>query len=262
MEKRGHQSLLDELLTYWNGTHAPDPTFALETPDDALSFFKDYQELLEARLVMPAERGLYLRDYDPQRHEILAFTGAYLHLRHGDYAKAAQHFQALVESCPSFADAWVWLTAATDDPATRQEYLEKAVFLEPAHPLARDALAITQGKVSLTGRRRGRDLELTTMTTQCSQCGGALRYEPDVTAVVCPYCGHPLDLPQTDHEATLVSHLHLERRYQGHIWKEVQRIMSCQTCGACLLMTHHLAKNCAFCGSTHVLVKDSWRTFE
>jgi hypothetical protein len=63
-------------------------------------------------------------------------------------------------------------------------------------------------------------------------------------------------------EAKSISHLQLQRRYQGHPWSEVQRIVCCESCGAQLTMTQHLAKSCAFCGSTSVIVGDSQQSFE
>jgi hypothetical protein len=49
---------------------------------------------------------------------------------------------------------------------------------------------------------------------------------------------------------------------QGYTWKEVQRVVHCQTCGAELTMTRHLARQCVFCGSTNVLVEDNPHVFE
>jgi hypothetical protein len=65
-----------------------------------------------------------------------------------------------------------------------------------------------------------------------------------------------------DGPARPVRNLRLQRRYEGHAWEEAQRIVHCRTCGAELTMTQDLAHNCAFCGSTNVLVEDSGRTLE
>jgi hypothetical protein len=65
-----------------------------------------------------------------------------------------------------------------------------------------------------------------------------------------------------DGRARSVQHLRLERRWQGRTWAEASRILHCRTCGADLTMTEHLARHCAFCGSTHVLVQDNERHLE
>ena len=261
-----HQSFLDELLSHWNGTHTPNSTFAPQTPELALAFFQDYQRALGEDPHLAAGGHMrYVRNYHPQRGEILAFVGAYLLLKRGNRATAAQHLGALTMMCPKFADPWVWLTATTDDLAERKDYLENALAQEPAHPLARDAMAVVRGKVTPTGRRQLRRLKPKITTTKCPQCAGALHYEPGAREVVCPYCSHQLNLREInllEEEATPIGDLQLRRRYRGHTWAEVQRIVRCQSCGAELTMTHRLAKHCLFCGSTNVLLEDNRRTFE
>ena len=261
-----HQPFLDELLAHWQGTHTPDPAFTLHTTELALVFFEDYQRALgEDPHQVALDHARYIRSYRPQRQEILPFIGAYLLLRHGERGAAAQHLQALTARSPDFVDAWVWLTATTDDPAERVEYLENAVAREPAHPLARDALAIARGRVSVSRQADGQGLQQEVTLAQCPQCGGALHYEPGAVAVTCPYCGHSLTLQKAnvlDRKARLVGDVKLRRRCQGQTWDQVERVVRCQSCGAELTMTRRLARQCTFCGSTTVLVEDNHRTFE
>jgi hypothetical protein len=76
---------------------------------------------------------------------------------------------------------------------------------------------------------------------------------------VCAHCGHSLFLQEAnivDGKARLVGDLRLERRFQGHSWKQVERVLQCQSCGAELTMTQHLARVCLFCGSPNVLDRD------
>jgi hypothetical protein len=63
-------------------------------------------------------------------------------------------------------------------------------------------------------------------------------------------------LPRTDlvnGEARLVGDLRLERRFRPVAWVQVDRVLQCQSCGAELTMTRHLAQVCLFCGSPNVL---------
>lgn len=259
-----HQPFLDELLSHWNGTHVPDPEFSLPTSEFAFAFFENYQRALgEDPHLGAGDQMRYIRNYHPRRREILPFVGGYMLLRQGNPATAARHLRALTTHFPAFADAWIWLTATIDDSPERIECLENAVLQEPAHPLARDALAIARGRVSSASERRGQGQE--TNVTKCSQCGGSLHYEPGAMQVTCLYCGHRLDLRETnllEQEATLIGDVRLQRRLQGCTWAEVQRVVHCQSCGAELTMTHHLVRQCPFCGSTSVLARDSRRTFE
>jgi DNA-directed RNA polymerase subunit RPC12/RpoP len=130
-----HQPFLDELLSHWNGTHTPDSAFTLPTPESALAFFEDYQQAM----------GKGTDAYQPTQEEILGFVGAYLWLRRGNRAEAAQRLRTLTSLFPKFTDPWIWLAATADEPAQRIDYLENALVLEPEHPLAQDALVAARG---------------------------------------------------------------------------------------------------------------------
>jgi hypothetical protein len=257
-----YQPYLDELLSHWHGTHQPDPGFTFETPDDALAFFHGYQRALgEDPRGAPGPHVDYTREYQPIRQEILTFAGAYLLLRRGQGDQAARDLGALTLTTPAFVDAWVWLSATSGDPTRRREYLEQATRRDAGHPLARDALAVVDGRIAWDDGPPREEVAV----AQCSQCGAGLRYEPGAGQVECPHCGFCLDLRPTDlvdGQATPVHNLRLKRRYEGHTWREARRVVHCNTCGAEMTMTGHLARCCAFCGSTNVLVQDSGRDLQ
>lgn len=259
-----HQQFLKELLSHWDDSHTPEPEFHLSTPYRAQTFFHDYQRALgEDPHLRPGGHMRYVRNYHPEEREVLWFVGAYLLLRHGKREAAAQHLHDLTRLHPDFADPWVWLTATTDDPRERVDYLENAVLLEPAHPLARDALAIALGRISPDGGTKGDERKVAVVN--CPQCGGGLHYEPGASQVTCQYCGYKLVMQEVnllEREARLVGDLRLQRRMQGHIWGEVDRIVHCEGCGAELTMTRHLSRECVFCGCTSVLVEDNVQRFE
>lgn len=255
-EAATYQPLLDELLAHWNDTHIPDLSFTLQTGDQALAFFEEYQRMLGESPDALAGYVEFVRNYQPNRSEILTFVGAYLLLKQGNRAGATRHLRALTMQS-KFPDAWIWLTATAGDPAERKEYLEKALTLNSAHPLANDAMAILRGRVSPT--EQGRQPEQQVTTIKCPQCGGELHYEPGAAEVTCPSCDHQVPLQQAnvlDGEARLVGDLRLKRRYQSQTWAGVERIAHCQSCGAELTTRHRLSQQCVFCGSTNVLVED------
>jgi hypothetical protein len=266
MQTGTHQPFLDELLSLWQGTHTPDPGFELQTAGQAHTFFQQYQRALgEDPLQRPGAHMRFVRSYIPEKQAILWFVAGYRSLRRGDRAGAARHFRDLTRLYPEFVDAWVWLTATIDDPEKRIDCLEEALLLESAHPLARDAMAIARGRVSPDNGRSGQSASGRVVTAKCPQCGGTLQHRPGAGAVKCPYCDHQLALQETnllEGEARLVGDLRLQRRVQGQPWDEVQRVTHCQSCGAELTMTRHLARQCVFCGSSSVLVQDNDRTFE
>lgn len=261
-QRQTHQPLLDELLSHWNGTHQPDPSFSLPTADDALAFFREYQRALgEDPHPHPSPNALYVRDYQPSRQDILDFAAAYLSLRRGHHARAAEDLAALTLTAPELPDAWLWRSATTGDVRQRLAYLRRATDCDLGHPLARDALALAEGRVPLAGGPRQEAL----VVAQCPQCGSGLHYEPGAPQVECPHCGHQLALQPAnlvEDRAEPIHNLRLKRRYQGHAWAEAQRFVHCRTCGSGLTMTHHLARTCAFCGSTNVLVEEARRLLE
>lgn len=265
-EMTRRRSPLDELVSHWHGTHSPDRVLQQPTKAEAFAIFEAYEQAIRGGGGSGSEFGVrYVRSYQPEKRAILWFVAAYLLLRHGERTKAAQHLHDLTRLYPDFPDPWIWLSATTDDQAKRLDHLENAVILAPAHPLARDALAIAQGKVSMAKGSQEPGTKAQAQVANCPRCGGALHYGPGATVVKCEYCDHHLELRQTDlidGEATLLGDLQLQRRLQGQTWKEVRRVVHCQACGAHLTMTHYLAKQCVFCGSTSVLAEDNQQAFE
>jgi hypothetical protein len=250
-ERAGHQQYLDEILAHWQGTHVPAPDIGRISPRQGQILFDAYQHDLS--------RGRYDPAYKPGPRERLAFASAYLLLKQGKRDLAVDWLRDQTEKSPRFADPWIWLAAASDDQAERIDYLETAVLLEPSHPLAREAFSIATGRVSPNGRPAKRNAGPRFRVVKCPQCGGALRYEPGATEVECQFCGRPFELEGTDlleQQNGLLGELRLTRRFQGSTWREVSRIAHCQSCGAELTMTHHLARQCLFCGSTSVLIED------
>jgi DNA-directed RNA polymerase subunit RPC12/RpoP len=265
-QRAPHQPFLDELLAHWEGRHTPDEVIGVPTSDVTTAWFRIYQRAMgEDPDLRPGRRPGYVRTYHPQPDEMESFVRAYLWLRRGERASAARQFQELTVQCPGFVEPWIWLTATTNDATEREAWLEKAVILEPAHPLAQDALAIVKGRVSLKEEERRSDVGQRLMIANCPQCAGPMHYEAGAAEVECEYCGNRLHLPRSnllEEKASLLSDLRLRRRHQGHIWADIKRIVHCQACGAQLTMTQDLMRTCLYCGSTNVIVEDSKRSFE
>jgi DNA-directed RNA polymerase subunit RPC12/RpoP len=265
---KGHsyQPFMDTLVSHWNGTHTPSPGFELETPGEAVAFFRRYQRALgEDPDPRPGHHVTgFFRNTPLSRDDILLFVRAYWYLECGKRSDAAQRFRDLVRSHPGLADAWLWLSATADGPGERMACLEKAIRLEPAHPLALDALAVARGELSAAGEP-GKRAEPEAVIVRCPRCGGGLRYEPGAEAVECRYCEHRISLHESkapDREAPLVTTLRLQRRHQGRAWTAARRALRCEGCGAELAMARRLAAACAYCGSRNVLASGDPRTLQ
>ena len=258
------QRLLDEILALWDGTFQPDPAYELPALCDIEDFYADYRWALGDELF--GSLGAQQLSDAAQRRERRAresFVAAYFALRRGDRTGATEQLRALSQSHPDLVDAWVWLAAVSEDREERIQLLEEALVRDPAHLLARDAMAVLRGRVSPAQRRQAAGAHATSV--RCPKCAGALQYEPGATQVICAHCGHTLRLPKTniiDSQARLVGDLHLERRFQGHSWQQVDRVLQCQSCGAELTMTRYLARICLFCGSPNVLQRDARQDIE
>lgn len=261
MRLRAYQLYLEELLNCWDNTNSPDAGFAVNSASQAHQIFREYRRALGE--IVDVEAGHYItgyvRNFTPEAPEIEEFIEAYAHIRRGDKTAAALALQKLTRALPHFVDAWIWLSATTDDAAERLTYLDEAIRFDPAHPLAVNALAIAQGEVTPTGETSEQGQGHVITLARCERCGGTLQYEPGSDAVMCSYCGHTLHLTQAGHPdqpAPRVSTFRLQRHYERHEWVETGRVVRCGACGAELTLTHHLAKRCVYCLSSNVLVKD------
>jgi LSD1 subclass zinc finger protein len=252
------QRLLDEILALWDGAFRPDPQVELPAFSDVEDFYLDYRWALGDEL-LGSLGAPHLSDaaQEKERRARESFVAAYFALRRGDRTGATEQLLELAQAHPDLVDAWVWLAAVAGEREERIHYLEEALVRDPAHPLARDAMAVLQGRVSPARTKQAAAARATAV--RCPQCGGALQYEPGARQVTCAHCGHTLRLHETDvvdGQARLVGDLRLERRFQGHSWQQVDRVLQCQSCGAEITMAQHLARVCLFCGSPNVLDRD------
>ena len=108
--RAGHQQYLDEILAHWQGSHVPAPGLGRITPQQGQILFDAYQHDLG--------RGRYEPAYKPGERERQAFASAYLLLKQGKRDLAEDWLRHLTVKSPRFADPWLWLAAATGDPAS------------------------------------------------------------------------------------------------------------------------------------------------
>lgn len=160
---------------------------------------------------------------------------------------------------------YLWLSATTDDPAEKREYLEMALAIDPNNTAARRGLALLSGKID-TSRLAGdtpapAPVETpageappeTTRTFQCRNCGGHITFSPGENELVCGYCGlrqhSPEDLaepvPVSDGVVDFVLPTTL-----GQGWAQSSHHVMCSRCGAhSLLSAGQATTTCAYCGA-------------
>jgi DNA-directed RNA polymerase subunit RPC12/RpoP len=174
-----------------------------------------------------------------------------------------------VEKDPDHDQAWLWLTATTQDPAEQKQYLEWAVAANPANAQARRGLAVLTGKLNpkdlfteaqTQGPRRPADpsaalgagpqpVEIR-RTFTCSRCGGRMQFDPEIADLKCENCGHVEAVDELAvRDGDQVLDFTLPTR-QAHRWAEAERRMACQQCGATTIFPPgQTSATCPFCAS-------------
>jgi len=246
---------LDELQRQWQGTHTPNPHVPTPTDSVAERFFAAYQETLGDTGNHHSGSGSgYLRQYVPERRHIAAFARSYARLRRGERAQAASGLRRLTQSAPLFADAWLWLSAATDDESERRDALERAFLADPVNPLVRDAWAIYTGRVNPAAPTE--KAIPTHSLAECPRCGGHLSLEIAHQAVRCDFCGYQLSMLSDAGDRTeprILGDLILRRRLATPTVTEEITAVRCQSCAAELIVAEALATICPYCQSNNVV---------
>jgi len=260
-----HEQYLDELVAHWNGTYQADDDACLPPESLLDDLFHGYQLALGERPKLALNgRVLYVRSHHVKTRDAATLMAAYVRLRMGHTGVAERMLRDLVARAKRFADAWVWLSAVTQNPDERLDCMEKAFILEPGHPLARDGLAVLQGRVDPDRLRQQGAPREAIVLTDCPNCGAPLARVPvGGDEVRCDYCGY-----QVERQAGLpvrprpVSDVHLTRHYEGQRWDIATQVVRCQSCAAELVMLGRIAHTCPYCGSTNVLFRDPRRALE
>jgi len=165
------------------------------------------------------------------------------------------------------AQAWLWLSEISEDPARKRDCLEEVLANEPGNALARRRLAILDGRLDPEeiidpDRLTAADPQATNQPLKaqrfvCQHCGGKMAFKPDGRSLRCEYC----DFEQTLLAAMNAGALVQEHDFivalataKGHTRPVGMRPFTCQGCGASFLLgSSALSVSCAYCGSAHVV---------
>jgi DNA-directed RNA polymerase subunit RPC12/RpoP len=185
--------------------------------------------------------------------------------KNGDAKLARSLLERAVQIKVGDARPWIWLSTLTTDPGERRRYLEYAVAAEPHNETARRELVLLSDKLDRTrlveeGQpvaplRPSQPEEASGQSFQCSQCGGRLRFDPSIPALVCSYCGHsqPVEAPTAADTAEQVIDFVLPTT-RAHRWAETRKRFTCESCGAvALLDSGPLSTRCSYCGSNQLI---------
>ncbi len=165
------------------------------------------------------------------------------------------------------AEAWLWLSEISDDPADKRNCLEEVLAIDPANAVARRGLAILDGRLDpadiidpdrhSVAPQEEPSQPVKTHRFICQQCGGKMGFKPDGKSLRCEYCGHEQTLLAALNAGAMVQEhdfIVALATAKGHSKPVGMHPFECQGCGASfLLASNALSLSCAYCGSAHVV---------
>lgn len=200
----------------------------------------------------------------------------------GDKAEARRYLERiLLDPAATHAEeaqAHIWLTELTDDPAEKRTHLEQALACDPNNGVARRGLAVLEGRLkpediidpdrrSTGGQTAGAPMAAGAPESDtpqpvkarrfvCPQCGGVMAFEPGDQSVRCTYCGHHqtvfsalkdgLFVEEHDFAVALAT-------AKGHTLPASMHVCQCKGCQAKLVLARELSTHCPYCGSPHII---------
>lgn len=182
-------------------------------------------------------------------------------LKHGERERARQLLQQAVDYDRNHSEAWLWLSATTDDPREQKKYLEWAIAANPGNAAAKRGLGLVTGKIKEAdlveagqgaAPRQPAEPEIASARRdfKCPQCGGELRFDPELVDLKCEHCGF---VEVVDEVSAVGSDQVLDFSLavkQGHRWAEAQRRFTCGQCQATtVLAVGQTSAECPFCGT-------------
>ncbi len=182
-------------------------------------------------------------------------------LKAGERDHARELLRLATECDRDNSDAWLWLSATTDDLAEQKQYLEWAVAADPGNTAAIRGLGIITGKIKTMdlvpeGQAAAPqppaepEPASPTQTFSCPKCDGRMRFDPGNQDLRCESCGarQPVESTPAPSPAAVLEYSLPTR--QGQSWAVAERLFTCQQCGGhTVLPPGQTSSTCPFCGS-------------
>ncbi len=172
-------------------------------------------------------------------------TAAIAAIRSGSFPRARTILLKILQQDETNAQAWLWLSATASTLQEVQTCLEKFLAIHPNHPQVQRRLHALQQQAT----EQQPDLHIL-RSFSCPQCGGAMRFNPEILDLQCTHCGYleelqPVRTPLRDEalDPVLTSMLAYRRALQ-------ERTLRCKHCGALTIFpTASISLICPYCDS-------------
>jgi DNA-directed RNA polymerase subunit RPC12/RpoP len=215
-----------------------------------------------------------------QVRRTLAAENLYQHgreaLKGGDRERAKQLLLQAVDYDRDHSEAWLWLSATTDDLEEQKHYLEWAIAADPANTAAVRGLGIVLGKIEASANPQDGFLEYLrrpavsdepeedepgedepvdeTDAFRCPRCGGSLEFEPGSNLLRCSHCGYTEALPAEEADDTGQVLAYALPTAEGQRWATGERAFKCSQCGATTVVPPATrSERCPFCGAAALI---------
>lgn len=176
------------------------------------------------------------------------------------------------------ANAWLWLSQVVTDWAEKRHCLEQVLALKPANGLARQGLAVLDGRLHpediidpdhLQGEVSDEPEEIDAEQFTCPHCTGHMNYTPDGRALLCEFCHYQQELGQGSEPEATSGRVPQESRFgrgkfeqefiaalstaKGHMQPTQMRSFFCHSCAVeFVLAPETISVTCPYCGAVYV----------
>lgn len=184
--------------------------------------------------------------------------------RAGEVGEARRYLEQLLRAehePEEFAEACLWLSRISDDPAEKRHYLEEILARRPGEPRARRDLAILDGRLrpeQIVNPDRLAAADATTREAEarrytCPRCAARMVFTPDGEALYCEHCGYG-QTPEQSGEAAERDFIVTMARAEGHRQPVALLSFQCDGCAASFMLAPNtLSLTCPYCDATYSL---------
>lgn len=170
--------------------------------------------------------------------------------RTGRAVEAFEYLNTASRVKPDNPRVWLWLASVANEAKKKQQFLEKALQIDPDLFMAQALLERLNQEQPVLDQQAD-DFVIFT----CQYCGGKQYFDPDMSGLVCEYCKRVESLSLENASETEASLDKALGNGSGN-WSVLESQVSCKACGARLsIPPEQSAHACPFCASEQLTIQ-------